>query len=169
MTTPRWNDLPDRVRNAEETLRLMVTAPAPQGLAERVQARLDAAPRRPFWMSWNGPGLNGWMFNPVLRGCAAAAIVMVVAGGGWSIYARVQPPSSANNMPVPARIGPNGGFSNAGAMRTPSTLNGPVLAHPAIPAQENVVAPMASPKPGALTTRSKPATHKKQAAANPVR
>jgi hypothetical protein len=66
-----------------------------------------------------------------MRGAAAAAIVFVVAGGGWGIYSRVQPSPAAKVIVMPARSGAASGFSNAGAMRTPQTLNGPVLTHPA--------------------------------------
>jgi hypothetical protein len=62
-----------------------------------------------------------------MRGAAAAAIVFVVAGGGWGIYSRVQPTPSARVIVMPVRTGVAGGFSNAGAMRTPQTLKGPVV------------------------------------------
>jgi hypothetical protein len=171
MTSPRQNDHPDPVRNAEETLRLIASLPAPDGLAGRVQARLATPPRRGFLSAWSGFGLNGWMYSPALRGCAAAVIVLVVAGGGWRIYSRVQPAGSANNVIVlPARVGTSGGFSNAGAIHKPDTLNGPVLARPALPAQQNVIAPMPSTdQPQTLTPQPKPATHKKKTTAIPVR
>ncbi len=134
MTSPGQNHLPDRVRNAEETLRLLATRPAPEGLVDRVQARLAVAPPPSFLSNWSPFGRNGWMFGPVLRGCAAAAIVVLVAGGGFAIYSHVQPSPSAKVIEMPARVGNSGGFSNAGAMRTPDTLNGPVLAHPVLAA-----------------------------------
>jgi hypothetical protein len=172
MNFPRQNDIPDRVRNAEETLRMIARMPAPQGLVDRVQAGLRTAPRRSVFLNGSGFGLNGWMYSPLVRGCAAAAIVLLVAGGGWSIYSRVQPSSSAKVIVMPARVGNSGGFSNAGAMRTPDTLNGPVLANPAlanpaVPEKQNVIAPMPLPQPPALA-QPKPATHKKKAA-SPVR
>jgi hypothetical protein len=180
MTSPRQNDIPDRARNAEGTLRLIATLPAPDGLADRVQARLAAAPRRPFLLSSFGFSRNGWMFSPVLRGCAAAAIVLLVAGGGFTIYSRVQPSPTTNAVETPARIGNSGGFSNAGAMRTPDTLNGPVLkspalknpaqsnqsmAPPAAPAQQNVIAPKPSSQPQTLTPKAARSSHQKKAAA----
>ncbi|MGA9784021.1 MAG: hypothetical protein WBQ52_17820, partial [Terracidiphilus sp.] len=72
---------------------------------------------------------------PVLRGAAAAAIVCIVAGGGWRIYSRVQTPAAptANVVVMPARVGTQGAFSNAGAMRTPDTLAKPVLTHAPTP------------------------------------
>jgi hypothetical protein len=160
MTSPRQNDIPDRVRNAEETLRMIAALPAPEGLSDRVQARLTAAPRRFFLTGWGSPGLNGWMFSPIMRGCAAAAIVLLVAGGGFAIYSRVQPSPNANVV-LPARVGNSGGFSNAGAKRTPSTLDGPVLVHPAVPmqtpGQTNASAPAKAPVP-----QTKADTHKKK-------
>jgi len=173
MTSIRQNDTPDRVRNAEETLRLLATRPAPEGLIDRVQARLAATPPPSFLSNWSLFGRNGRMFSPIfsqgLRGCAAAAIVLLVAGGGFAIYSRVQPSPSAQIIVMPARVGNSGGFSNAGAMRTPDTLNGPVLANPALalpanPAQQNVIAPPQSahptPKP-AVHPRKAPATQAK--------
>jgi hypothetical protein len=164
MTFPRHDDIPERVRNAEETLRLLANVPPPEGLADRVEARLRTAPRTPVLTNWPGFGLKGAVYSPVLRGCAAAAIVVLVAGGGWRIYSRVQPSPSAKVIVMPARVGPNGGFSNAGAMRTPDTLNGPVLAHPTVPAKPNVIAPVPSPQPQTLAPQPKPVTHKKKSA-----
>jgi hypothetical protein len=65
-----------------------------------------------------------------MRGAAAAAIVFAVAGGGWSIYTRVQP-SQPGKVIVMPRSGSPGGFSGAGAIRTPETLHGPVVVPPA--------------------------------------
>jgi hypothetical protein len=65
-----------------------------------------------------------------MRSAAAAAIVFVVAGGGWGVYSRVQQPQTAKVIVMPHVSAP-GEFTNAGAMRTPKTLNGPVLIQPA--------------------------------------
>ncbi len=103
---------------AEESLRLIAGLPAPEGLAERVQTALDAAPRRGRVLAWPGTlrPASGWM-----RGAAAAAIVFVVAGGGWGVYIRV-----AQNQPAKVIVMPApGGFGGAGAIRTPLTLPGP--------------------------------------------
>lgn len=110
----------------EDTLRLIAGLPAPAGLEDRVQARLNSAPRTARVFSWPVAlrADSSWM-----RAAAAAAIVFVVAGGGWRIYSRVQPSQTGRAIAMPRVITP-GGFSNAGAMRTPQTLNGPVLAHP---------------------------------------
>ena len=113
---------------AEATLRLIAGLPAPEGLEERVRARLAAAPRGSRILSWPGAlGLDsGWM-----RSAAAAAIVCVVAGGGWAVYSRVEHPQPARVIVLAPRGPAQGGFSSAGAVRTPQTLNGPVVAHPA--------------------------------------
>ncbi len=113
---------------AEETLRLIASLPAPKGLEERVRAGLRAVPRTGRILPWPVAampvtGLAGsWM-----RGAAAAAIVFVVAGGGWGIYSHVQPAEPDRVVAMPPHVGAAQGFSSAGAIRTPQTLNGPVL------------------------------------------
>jgi hypothetical protein len=115
----------------EETLRQIAQLPAPMGLADRVQAGLRASQlsgaRRERVLHWPAalrPG-SDWM-----RSAAAAAIVFVVAGGGWGVYTRVQQHQPVRVMAMP-RVGAQGGFGGANARRTPITLNGPVLANPA--------------------------------------
>jgi hypothetical protein len=63
------------------------------------------------------------------RTAAAAAIVFVVAGGGWAVYSRVQPAEPSRAIALPP-VAAHGGFSSANAIRTPRTLNGTALAHP---------------------------------------
>lgn len=115
----------------EETLRLIAHLPAPEGLAERVQAGLRmsalAGPQGSRVLAWPS-GLRAgseWM-----RSAAAAAIVFVVVGGGWGVYSRVQQQQPARVITMPPRVVAPGGFSGANAMRTPNTLQGPVLARP---------------------------------------
>lgn len=166
MSSSRHNDFhPQALRKAEDTLRLIASLPAPEGLAERVQAKVRTASRRSQFLSFDFalmPG--GWMYSPALRGAAAAAIVVLVAGGGWRIYSHVQPLPAAQIIVAPARIGPSGGFSAAGAMRTPDTLNGPVLTHDIVSGAQNNV-PAGSGVKG--TTRAgkgvKAASRKKKA------
>lgn len=121
----------------DETLRLISHAPVPAGLTERVHAALlEAAPRKAAparvlaWpvasrspATWTG---SGWM-----RAVAAAAIVFVVAGGGWGVYQRVERPTAKVVVMPVAQPAAGGGFSSAGAIRTPQTVTGPVLAQPA--------------------------------------
>jgi len=134
MNTPIQNMASSKSAFAEEaeaTLRLIASLPAPEGIEGRVEAALRAAPRRTGfvhrWTAFAGPGQR-WMQNALVRGAAAAAIVLVVAGGGWSVYSRVQPAQTSKVITVP-RAAASGGFSNSGAMRTPQTLSGPVLVH----------------------------------------
>jgi hypothetical protein len=123
---------PDVVRNAEETLRLIASLPAPQGLEDRMIEGLRSAPRQGRVLSW--PGLvsssRDW-----LRTAAAAAIAFVIVGGGWGVYSRVQPGSTTATVPRPAM---GGGFSNAGAVRVPQTLPAPQAVRPA-PVNQNSV------------------------------
>lgn len=122
---------------AEKTLRLIASLPAPEGLAERVRGGLHAGrnagsradgrvlqwPAR--MASSNLAGAREW-----LRSTAAAAIVCVVAGGAWWIYSSV-PPTAGSAVAAPVHVRPAGGFSSASAIHTPDTLKGPVLTHEA--------------------------------------
>jgi hypothetical protein len=119
--------------SAEATLRLIATLPAPEGLADRIQASLISAPRKARVLIWPAAlrPQAGWM-----RAAAAAAIVFVVAGGGWGVYSFVQVGQPAGAKAVPVHVGaPASGFSSAGAMRTPQTLNGPTVPALASPAK----------------------------------
>lgn len=153
--------------NFDETLRLIARLSAPEGLEERVQAGLRAATRtasgKARILRWPEALRleNAWMQN-LARTAAAAAIVAVVVGGGWGISSRFQStqPSSAVTVPPhgagQTRQTGQSGFSSAGAMRTPQTLNGPVVAHPA------AIAPQTA-KPAVMTPvrRGKPTAAKK--------
>ncbi len=112
----------------EDTLRLIALLPAPLGLEDRLQAGLRAAPRAGRVLAWPAalrPG-SDWM-----RSAAAATIVFAVVGGGWGVYTRVQPAPQAKVIQMPARATAPGGFSPAGAVRTPTTFHGPVVTQPA--------------------------------------
>jgi hypothetical protein len=112
----------------EETLRLLAGLPAPQGLEERVHGALRAAPRESRVLAWPVPLRAGreWM-----RAAAAAAIAFVIAGGGWSVYSRVQPHLPLGGLPPAVHTPVAGGFAGAGLVTTPKTVVGPVLTHPA--------------------------------------
>jgi len=132
--------------SGEETLRIIANLPAPAGLEDRVRGALRAAPHKARVLSWPR-SLNpqsGWM-----RTAAAAAIVFVVVGGGWGVYTRVQHGQPAKVIVMPSRT-PAGGFSSAGAMRTPDTIPGPVA-----PVQPKVLPaqPKAASKAAAQATR----------------
>jgi len=122
--------------SAEETLRLIASLPAPAGLEDRVHAALRSARNRPFVVA--GVTRSGRVLawpkalgvqNDWVRTAAAAAIVFVVAGGGWGVYTHVQ--NVQNSEPAKVIVMPRGlqpgGFSGAGAMRLPQTLAGPTL------------------------------------------
>ena len=129
----------DALREAEESLRLIANLPAPRGLENRVIAGLRSAPARARVLSFTRlPGSTENWF----RGAAAAAIAFLIVGGGWGIYSRVQPAGSTATIPQP---GNTKGFSNAGAVRVPQTLQAPVVAEPSLvqPAPtKHVKAPM---------------------------
>jgi len=124
------------IGEAEVTLRLIASLPAPEGLADRVQAALHAAPRRTRVLAWPVPPAGEW-----LRTAAAAAIVFVVAGGGWGIYAHVQPGQAVPAIAGP-RVGAPGGFSEGGAVRRPKTLVGPTVTTPPATATQKSKAPV---------------------------
>ncbi len=133
--------------SGEETLRLIASLPAPEGLEDRVHAVLGAAPRNARVLAWPADSRwsirrqSGWM-----RSAAAAAIVFVVVGGGWGVYTRVQHGKPAKVIVMPARMPATGGFSGAGAIRTPQTLSGPSVNQPAEKPQAQA---KASKKPSA--------------------
>ena len=126
---------------AEKTLRIIAGLPAPEGLEDRVKAALEVAPRSGRILHWPSAARPGrrWMQNTWARSAAAAAIVFVVAGGGWGVYSRVQPTQTSKVIVMP-RVAAPGGFSNSGAMRTPQTLNGHVLKHPLAPTPKQIPA-----------------------------
>lgn len=118
---------------AEATLRLLAGVAAPEGLAERVKAGLQASevgPVRGRVLAWPA-GLEmqrgGW-----LQAAAAAALLLAVAGGGWGVARWVAPEQTTQGFPVAARPALQGGFSAAGAMRRPETLVGPLAPVPAL-------------------------------------
>ncbi len=117
---------------AERTLRLVASLPAPEGIEDRVKAGVRAADRQARVMSWPVPSEKArWMQVSGMRAAAAAAIVFVVAGGGWGVYShiRVAPVPTAVAAPQRGEVGAGGaGMSAAAARRTPKTLDGPVVA-----------------------------------------
>lgn len=138
---------------AEDTLRLIARVPVPTGLEDRVHIRMRNAPARARILPWpvSSGSSAGW-----LRGTAAAAIVLVVAGGSWGIYSRVAPDHTMKGISGPRIAGP-GEFSQGGAVRRPQTLQGPVV----VPTQTPVVAHPATAvkpktKPAAMASTAKP-------------
>ena len=147
MIPSKQNDIDgnSRTGDAEKTLRLIATLPAPAGIEERVKAGLRAAPSRSSVIAW--PLLNldgrGWMDSSGVRAAAAAAIVLVVIGGGWGVYSHIQLPATPTAVAAPQQVS-GGGFATAGARRTPQTLDRPVIAHPVTKQKADVDAPTAT-------------------------
>ena len=126
---------PTTCNSGEETLRLIASLPAPQGLEERVHKALGAAPQKGRVLAWPaGIGSRLSADNNWMRAAAAAAIVFVVVGGGWGVYSRVEQVQSGKVVVMPARVPASGGFAGAGAIRTPETLPGPKIGEHATPA-----------------------------------
>jgi hypothetical protein len=148
----------ESARAGEDTLRLIATLPSPTGLEDRVRTRLESAPRTGRVLFWPASyaGGGGWARGSTVRAAAAAAIVFVVAGGGWGVYSRVQPVTQPRVIVMPPRVNGAGGFSSAGAMRTPQTLNGPVVTRQAdeAPAQADDKASGAAPGGTPATKKS---------------
>lgn len=119
---------PGRVVKGEpdSTLRLIARLPAPDGLEERVKTGLRTVPvrRAVNMLDWPHTVRVSWIESNWIRGAAAAAIVALVAGGSWGVYSRVQPKQAQVAIP---RVGVSAGFSSANAMRTPKTLDVPVI------------------------------------------
>lgn len=153
MTSNSHNPMaPPSPRNTgEETLRLIASLPVPSGLEDRIHTALRTAPRPARLLTWPTlPHLqSNWM-----RAAAAAAIVFVAAGGGWGVYSRLHRDQAGKTLAVPIHVTQPGGFSGAGAARTPTVLPGPLAPQPpkAKNAQSNP-AKMPASKPAA--TRKK--------------
>ena len=110
----------------EATLRLIAGLPAPAGLEERVHKALRAVPRGGHVLAWPARfRAKAVLESSWMRATAAAAIVFVVVGGGWGVYSRVQPGPAGKVLVMPQPMPNSGGFSGAGAIRTPVTIPGP--------------------------------------------
>lgn len=169
--------------SVDETLRLIAKLPAPTGLEDRVlvgvQARVQAGwkaesqagsrfGRVLLWPAQFKPQ-GGWMEGATMRATAAAAIVCVVLGGGWSIHARFQSAPLPTAISEPVRPAAPGGFSSAGAMHTPLTLNGPLVAIPAKTEASPDKLPAAKPATKAAAQSAPAPLHRaKKAIAQPV-
>lgn len=118
--------------DAERSLRLIASLPAPAGIEERVKAGLRAGRSQSGVIGWpvSSPTRAGWAPVSYMRAAAAAAIVFVVAGGGWGVYRHFGLAPAPTAAGVQQRIEGGSGLSAAGAMRTPKTVEGPKIAGP---------------------------------------
>jgi hypothetical protein len=146
--------------SAEDTLRLIASLPAPKGLEDRIHAglrsSLQSASRPARILEWPTALRSGgsWLHGAAMRSAAAAAIVCVVAGGGWGIYSHVQQSQPSRSIALPPHMAAPGGFSSGGAIRTPQTVNGPVLTHPQTASEP----PATSPVAPIVTTKKQPSS-----------
>jgi hypothetical protein len=159
MKTSDRNSLVRGSGEFDETLRLIARLSAPDGLEERVQAGLRTAANSGGARILRWPETL-WVEN-LARAAAAAAIVAVVVGGGWGISLRFQAAQPSSAIAVPPHVSSQGGFSSAGAMRTPQTLNGPIVEHPAVAHPATVAPQTAKPAAKTLARHGKPASAKK--------
>jgi hypothetical protein len=148
MIPPFENDRSKQSGSAQETLRLLATLPAPEGLVERVHTGLRVAPRTANLLPW--PVFLAGQTTGFMRGAAAAAIVCVVAGGGWRIYSHRPLPPSPAVMQMPSAAARPGAFGAAGAKHIPQSLDGPLLLQP-VPAPQDVLQNNAVERQGAAT------------------
>lgn len=133
------------LKSLDATLHLLATLPAPAGLEDRVFAGMVAVPRKARVLEWPQPLYSrDWV-----RGIAAAAIVLVVGGGGWGLYSHVKPGEPAQVVTGPRTTFQPGGFSSAEMIRRPQTLNGPPVkrAEPAVTAKTKTAEETAAKKP----------------------
>lgn len=133
-STHNENDLERNagVIDAERSLRLIASLPAPVGIEDRLKSGLRGTPNQTGVIAWplSSPNRVGWAQVSYLRAAAAAAIVFVVAGVGWEVHARFGPAPAPAAEAVPQRIDGGSGLSPAGAKRTPKTVEGPRIAVP---------------------------------------
>lgn len=116
------------LEEAEQTLRLLARTEAPEGLAGRVKLHLESAAARQEDAVRKGRLLAWPMRSSALwwKAALAASLLAAAVGGGWSAYRWLVPAPAVALRPSPQRPAvQQRGFSSAGAMRTPHTLEGP--------------------------------------------
>lgn len=143
---PYWDQEQHEGLEAEETLRMVAKLPAPAGLEERVQRRLNAEPlgrevrRFSIWSLWM-PGRK-------LQFAAAGVLATAVAISSWSVYHGRQQAANANAakqaVAAPAKSTAGSGFAPANAVAVPRTI-APIR-----------VTPAPKRKPGAASTKPSP-------------
>ena len=95
----------NRVDAAEDVLRRIAALPAPEGLEDRLQARLSAslqnAPRRSRRSLWLENLGNLFQYSAPLRAAAAVTLAVVVMGCGWLVARHTAAENSAHRQPAP--------------------------------------------------------------------
>ncbi len=109
--------------DAEHSLRLIASLPAPVGIEERVKCGLQDASSQTAVIAWPFIPRRGWAQVSYLRAAAAAAIVLMVAGGGWGSPCAFRAGAFAAGNAVPQRIERRRSF-RGGSKRTPKTVDG---------------------------------------------
>lgn len=149
---------------AEKTLRLIASLPAPEGIEERVKAGLRSAPREAQLISPQAAGYRkGWQHNSAMRAAAAAAIVIAIGGGGWEVYSHIRVAPEPAAVATPQPVERRSGLSAAGTKRVPQTLEGPVVPVPPEKKRKIDVHPSAT-----APERGKTKNSKKEAASEAV-
>jgi len=151
----------------DEALKALTCQQAPEGLEDRIEARLRQAlaaerthtsllQRLQLKFAELSEGLQAnWMQSNALRGSMAVLLAALVIGSGYQIANR----SNTAQSPALAPTAPqsNGGFNSAGAVRTPHTIDGPLLPTetPAANAAQPQVASAAKAKPATRAIKTK--------------
>jgi hypothetical protein len=105
----------------DRTLKLLTQVEVPEGLAERVKARLKT---RGEVIAWPKQSVGAtWM-----RRAAAAGIVFVIGGGSWMVYSGAHFATGAGAGQKPLVMpSQQGTFGNANAIRKVDPLTAPVV------------------------------------------
>ncbi|HVC47480.1 MAG TPA: hypothetical protein VND90_09570 [Terracidiphilus sp.] len=128
---PKSGEPGNHAEEAVATLRAVASLPAREGLEKRLKVGLSHRLRAglPAASEDEEFGARGWIHGTLMRGLAAAAIVLIVVGGGWGVARYGRRPATPRMIGIP-RMAPPGEFSNSGAMRTPQTLTPPSVPKP---------------------------------------
>ena len=129
----------EELKDLNNTLQLLAQAPLPEGLNDRLKAALHKAsaeaPQRGKVIAWpsapeeaTATGQPQTVGVRWMRLAAAVLIAAAVFASGWGVAWHQESANSAVAPKAPlVRPLPAGGFSSAGAMRTPQTIEGPVV------------------------------------------
>lgn len=144
----------------DKTLHLLAQTPVPEGFKDRLHVALRKAaaeePQRGRLLAWPKLGAaEAWSAQPQglgvrwMRLAAAVLIAAAVFASGWGVAWHQQASNAAAAPKAPlVRPLPAGGFSSAGAMRTPQTLQAPVVS-------ADQVKPLAKSEDAAVSDQNK--------------